>query len=77
VQPQRKASVPKSNVDFWQKKFARTVERDQQSVQQLLEGRWRVGIVWECAPRELGKSDLIDHIEEFVRNGSAAFAEWP
>jgi DNA mismatch endonuclease (patch repair protein) len=43
------ASTPKTNTEFWQKKFARNVDRDARAVAELTELRWRVLIVWECA----------------------------
>lgn len=42
------ATVPKSRTDFWEEKFRRTVERDQQKQRQLEEMGWKVLIVWEC-----------------------------
>ena len=51
----RLATTPASNVEFWQRKFQRTVERDQRVLAELLENGWRVATVWECA---LGKRDL-------------------
>ena len=43
---------PKSRVEFWEKKFARTVERDREVAQSLRKLGWRVLIVWECELRE-------------------------
>jgi DNA mismatch endonuclease, patch repair protein len=42
------ASTPKSNVDFWEKKFAENVERDHRSIRQLESLGWRVLVAWEC-----------------------------
>jgi DNA mismatch endonuclease (patch repair protein) len=39
---------PQTNPDFWQSKFARTVERDRQQVRQLKRLGWRIIVVWEC-----------------------------
>jgi len=43
---------PKSRREFWQRKFARNVERDQEVRQALIESGWRVMIVWECGLRD-------------------------
>lgn len=43
------AATPKSNVKFWQNKFTRNIERDQQATETLLGLGWRVAVVWECA----------------------------
>lgn len=47
----RLASVPKSNVEFWTKKFEQNVTRDRRNLIQLEEAGWSVGIVWECTTR--------------------------
>lgn len=50
------ASMPKTNVDFWKKKFADNEERDQRNQRQLVERGWRVLVVWEC--------ELLNHTVE-------------
>ena len=47
--------VPKSNVEFWQAKVARNIERDLKSAQMLDTLAWTVITVWEC---ELSKKNL-------------------
>ncbi|MCB0375453.1 MAG: DNA mismatch endonuclease Vsr [Sinomicrobium sp.] len=42
------AYSPKSRQDFWQEKFARTVQRDQEKTEKLIEDGWQVRTVWEC-----------------------------
>ncbi len=42
------ATTPKSNIDFWMRKFAENVERDLRSEEQLVAAGWRVMVVWEC-----------------------------
>lgn len=42
------ASNPKSNVKFWQDKFARNVSRDRRVRRELSAAGWRVIVVWEC-----------------------------
>lgn len=44
----RNATTPSSRTDFWQKKFAETVERDIRKATELSESGWRVISVWEC-----------------------------
>jgi DNA mismatch endonuclease (patch repair protein) len=43
-----KASVPKTRVDFWTRKFAQNIKRDARNENRLLESGWRVLTVWEC-----------------------------
>lgn len=40
---------PQSRVQFWQEKIRGNQHRDTETVRSLLEGGWRVGIVWECS----------------------------
>lgn len=42
------ATTPKSNVEFWETKFRRNVERDLRVREQLQQLGWRVLVVWEC-----------------------------
>lgn len=44
----KKATTPKSNVDFWTNKFISNVERDQRAEASLRELGWTVRIVWQC-----------------------------
>ena len=42
---------PKSNQDFWRKKFSRNKERDAENISYYREQCWRICVVWECAIR--------------------------
>ena len=50
------ASMPKSNVAFWQAKFDRNVANDKKHTRQLRKMGWHVLTVWEC---ELKKPDKV------------------
>jgi DNA mismatch endonuclease (patch repair protein) len=41
--------TPKSNVEFWEKKFARNRARDARNHAELVGEGWTVLVVWECA----------------------------
>lgn len=41
-------TTPKSNPDFWLKKFSENIERDQQSQKALQYLGWSSIILWEC-----------------------------
>ena len=43
--------TPKSNVDFWDRKFDMNLNRDKRITQTLLNLGWKVIIIWECAIR--------------------------
>jgi DNA mismatch endonuclease, patch repair protein len=42
------AYTPKSNVAFWEKKFASNVSRDRRNETALRNSGWRVLTIWEC-----------------------------
>lgn len=57
-----KATIPKSNTDFWVNKLNSNVERDKKNKKILEDSGWRVIILWEC---EIFK-DTIKTISEVV-----------
>ena len=42
------AGMPKSNLDYWRPKLARTRARDAQHTRALRKLGWRILVVWEC-----------------------------
>lgn len=46
--PNCNPSTPKSNIEFWNNKFQKNVERDKRKVEQLKQLEWKVLILWEC-----------------------------
>ena len=63
---------PKSNREFWQKKFEANRRRDKENLEYYQSQCWRVCLVWECAIRgkqsrqkiETVKDRIIDWLEE-------------
>jgi DNA mismatch endonuclease (patch repair protein) len=49
----KKATVPSSNVEYWTKKFAENVERDNKTLAELTSLGWASMIVWECQTRDV------------------------
>lgn len=43
-----KATLPKTNADFWRDKLAANVERDARKIAELRHLRFDVLVVWEC-----------------------------
>jgi DNA mismatch endonuclease, patch repair protein len=43
-----RAKRPRARPEYWQPKFARNVERDQEATHRLRALGWRVLVVWEC-----------------------------
>jgi DNA mismatch endonuclease (patch repair protein) len=49
----RKATTPKTHVDFWEGKFAANVLRDARNVHDLEAAGWEVLTVWECETKDV------------------------
>ncbi len=60
----RAASMPSSNISFWEGKFQRTLERDAQNIKNLKQLGWRVIVVWEC---DLRPKKLNETIEKLIK----------
>ena len=61
----RYARLPKSRIDFWQRKRASNLARDRNNIAELEAEGWKVLVVWQCElknPEFLG-SKLYDFIE--------------
>jgi len=50
--PRCKPPLPKTNREFWARKFALNVERDKRKVDALEQLGWTVLVVWECELRD-------------------------
>ena len=60
----RKASFPKTRIDFWERKFARNIERDAETERKLRASGWDVLTIWECESR---KPELVaDKLKDFL-----------
>ena len=58
------AGLPKSNLEYWGTKLARTRDRDQEHLAALQADGWRVLTIWECELRK--PSEVLDSIHEFL-----------
>jgi len=47
----RKATMPKTRVFFWQKKFTQNKTRDRAKLRQLRRRGWKTLVLWECETR--------------------------
>jgi DNA mismatch endonuclease vsr len=61
------AANPSTNADFWQKKFAENVARDQRSEQALKDLGWQVIIIWEC---EVENKSFLDCLIVAIKNNT-------
>lgn len=65
------AYMPKSRVEFWQKKFDTNVKRDELVRKELTSKKIKVLIVWECTIKRMKKDkkteeEVISLIEKFL-----------
>lgn len=57
---------PKTNQDFWKKKFERNKKRDSEVLKYYQEQCWRVCLVWECSIRGKGSRQKIEKIKDQI-----------
>lgn len=58
------STMPKTNENFWRKKFDENIVRDQVNSQTLRGMGWRVGVIWECALK--AKTSPVDSIVDKI-----------
>jgi DNA mismatch endonuclease (patch repair protein) len=67
----RRARLPASNVDFWQKKLAANVIRDLRNRENLTRLGWSVEVVWQCdVPDERSATDILKRLKSFRRRSA-------
>lgn len=55
----KRATVPETRKEFWEKKFCETKERDKKSFIALQKLGWRVQTIWECETKNPDKLAVI------------------
>jgi DNA mismatch endonuclease, patch repair protein len=63
--PHCNPSFPKTNKNFWQKKFQDNAERDQRKNKELKKDGWIVIVVWECQIKD-NMNRVIHKIEKII-----------
>lgn len=58
----KRSKAPVNNADYWQRKIARNVERDQRNQQALRNLGWTPWVIWECGLHEQTE-EFITHLE--------------
>jgi DNA mismatch endonuclease (patch repair protein) len=65
----KKATLPKTNTDFWQNKLEKNRARDARAVSDLENAGWHVRIIWQCRlRREL--SPVIAELSDLLKSYS-------
>jgi len=65
--------MPKTNVEYWSRKFARNQERDRAQVTALRKLGWRVLIVWECALKPNKLDVTANKAAKWLKSGRGKF----
>lgn len=60
--------MPKSNVEFWEQKIRRNIQRDEENREQLKRMGWNVLTVWECQLKSATKKQTLLEIEYFINH---------
>ena len=64
--------MPKSNIEFWEKKIEYNRKRHVKNATSLMELGWRVLIIWECKLKNSSKTNILDNLFYKVINSSSA-----
>ena len=67
--------TPKSNTEFWIKKFASTIKTDQRNFEELTRMGWRYLIIWECEIKKSNLERLALKIDQFMKDGEIGNAK--
>ena len=64
----RKATIPRTRVAFWRRKFRRNKERDTVSLQALGALGWKALVVWECETETKEREALRVRLTRFLED---------
>ena len=62
------AYIPKSNTDFWIKKFNRNIENDIKHINQLEQMDYKVITVWECEIKDCFEYRMEELVKEIIES---------
>ncbi len=63
-----RATIPSTNIDFWQKKLSGNTDRDVSVRRRLRVMGWKVLVVWQCQTRNIDQ--LTTRLEHFLSEDS-------
>ncbi|GGA02656.1 very short patch repair endonuclease [Blastomonas marina] len=63
----KKATTPKTNVEFWENKFDANIMRDNKNLNDLSELGWETMVVWQCEAEK--PEEIVDRLVEFLELG--------
>ena len=50
-----RASIPKTNQEYWDAKFSRNIQRFKHVSSQIRKQTWSVSVIWECQTKDIEK----------------------
>jgi DNA mismatch endonuclease (patch repair protein) len=65
--------MPKSNVEYWEKKIAKNKERDKRNMSGVASEGWKVIVVWECEISKKNMRSVIAGIMAMMSEKSAGY----
>lgn len=68
----KKATTPKTRVEFWTRKFDQNIARDHRNVDELIKRGWSVLVIWECETRDW--KSLKDKLSALLRRPASKVA---
>jgi DNA mismatch endonuclease (patch repair protein) len=69
----KSSHLPKTRLEFWERKFARNVARDQNVLYQLKIMGWRAAIVWECGLKPKCREVVLGLLVGWLRSDAEYF----
>ena len=57
---------PATNVDYWEPKILRNVERDKENQEKLSAAGWKVLLVWECQLKPIQINQTFEKLKECI-----------
>ena len=62
----RRGQRPQTNIDFWNQKINKNMDRDKNDISLLKKLGWRVLVVWECEIKKKNEEVLLTRLKEFL-----------
>lgn len=64
----KKAALPETNKQFWEKKISGNVARDKKNLDKLLKMGWKSFVIWQCEIKKSSLGNIIKQAKKFLEN---------
>lgn len=58
--------LPKSNIEFWENKISSNINRDKNNIEQLVDLKWNIIVIWECEIKKKSLESLIEEVTNCI-----------